>query len=181
MSSTASLAAELALPFFALVAGIVAHEGMHYLACRLAGAPARPTYKWGVLAPNPAIETDPLAHTTLSYRATCLAPLALLLPSIAVGVALGLVEFPFERLAPAMWFAWCLALVPSWPDVRNTVRAGVIADMHDVREAPHTVHAAAEGYDRLAAPPVLLLVGAVLVVTLAVVLLTAAADVILAL
>ena len=127
------------------LAGLAVHEGTHYVACRLAGASARPTVSWGRYLPNPAINTDLQAHSVLTYRLATLAPLVVFVPSVAIGVSQGAFIEHAGSDASLLWVMWCLATMPSPSDWEQAAYAGDLRDYHRAWNGPHPTHAAAEG------------------------------------
>lgn len=124
-----------------LLAGLLVHETTHYLACRLLDAPARPSYRWGAMFPNPVIRTELRAHTPTTYRMVTLAPLVVFAPSV-VGV---LWFFPLSGDLAGLAVMWCLTTMPSPADFKQAYAADGLATWHDVWQGKHSNHAAAEG------------------------------------
>lgn len=127
------------------VVGMVAHEAAHYVACRLAGAPARPTILWDGLATTPAIQTPERAHTPTTMRAVALAPLVVLVPSVVAGLALGLHTPTTGPPVQAAWILWCICCLPSGSDCKIIWHAGELETWREVWFGTHPAHAAAEG------------------------------------
>lgn len=136
---------QLAFAGAAAIAGIVAHEGAHYVACRAFGAPASPAMRWVGLSTVPCIETDILHLTPTTCRIVALAPLVTLLASLGGIHALGpWIDFTDPTIALAT-VAWISTQVPSGTDWRIAYDASELPMLQAVAEGPHPTHQAAEG------------------------------------
>jgi hypothetical protein len=123
-------------------AAITAHELTHYAAAWLFGHDPWFTYLWEGWLPTPAVAHDLAEVTPWECRLTSLAPLTLLVPTVAIYAAGLHHAHPEGGRLLAMW---ALGAVPSPIDVENAYYADAVLDYQAVWYGDHPTHAAAEG------------------------------------
>ena len=131
------------------IVAVMAHEAAHYAVALATGdTPSLRITTDHAILPSPAVNVEPIRYTPTTFRVLNLAPLALCLPALAVGLSPwgpGLLTLG-AGYDSAMLAMWVLGTVPSPPDWWNAYYASNLDTWHAVRNGDHPTHAAAEGY-----------------------------------